>query len=57
MTKWDDELQKMSKELEDNKNSLENLKGYSRIRNINVYLLDLITKYKKFIEMADQILI
>ncbi|MFX1378424.1 MAG: hypothetical protein ACFFA4_04970 [Promethearchaeota archaeon] len=56
MAEWDTELQKMKIELENNRTSLEKLKGYSRIYKINDYILDLIMKYKIFIEMADQIL-
>lgn len=56
MAKWDDELQKLRVELEDNRNDLEKLNGYSRIYKINEYLLDSISKYKKFIDMVDKIL-
>jgi len=54
MVKWDEDLQKMRLELEDNRNNLENLNGYSRIYNINNYLLNLISKYKSFIDLVDK---
>ena len=56
MAKWDNELRKKRKELEGNRNHLEKLNGFSRIHKIYDYILDLIIKYKKFIEMVDRIL-
>ncbi len=56
MAKWDDQLQKMRVELEDDRKVLENLNGYSRIQKIVEFLLVANSKYKKFIEMLDKIL-
>ena len=56
MVKWDDKLQKMKLELEDNRKLIGNLDGYSRIYNFNKFLLDLISKYKKFIDAVDKLL-
>ncbi len=56
MANWDDELQNMRSELEDNRIKLESLNGYSRIYQINKYLLDTISNYKRLMDMLDIIL-
>jgi DNA-binding transcriptional regulator GbsR (MarR family) len=56
MAKWDDELKKMKMELEDNQNNLETLNGYIRIYKIYDFLLEIISRYKIFIDMIDKIL-
>lgn len=56
MAKWDGELQKMKRELEDNSSEVEKLNGYARIYKINDFLLDSISKYKGFIDMVDIVL-
>ncbi|MFW9820496.1 MAG: MarR family transcriptional regulator [Candidatus Thorarchaeota archaeon] len=56
MTKWDDEILQMKKELEDNQKDLKNLNGYSRIYRIIEFLLTAISKYQKFIKLLDKIL-
>jgi DNA-binding transcriptional regulator GbsR (MarR family) len=56
MAKWDDKLQKTRLELEEHRNVLKTLNGYSRIYKIYEFLLDSISSYKIFIEMVDKIL-
>jgi len=56
MAKWDDKLQKIRLELEEKRNDLETLNGYTRIYKINEFLLDSISKYKIFIDMVDKVL-
>lgn len=56
MAKWDDELQKIRLELEENRFALEKLNGYTRIYKIYEFLLDSISKYKKFIDLVDKVL-
>jgi DNA-binding transcriptional regulator GbsR (MarR family) len=56
MAKWDNELQKMRVELEENRKILEALNGYPQIYKINEFLLDSISKYKIFIDLVDQVL-
>jgi DNA-binding transcriptional regulator GbsR (MarR family) len=56
MTKWNDELVKMRSELEENKNYLKTLNGYTRIYKINQFLLNSISNYQIFIDMVDKVL-
>lgn len=56
MVKWDDKLQKMKVELENNRKLIGNLDGFSRIYKINKFLLDSISKYKIFIDAVDKLL-
>ncbi|MFX1325295.1 MAG: hypothetical protein ACFE8N_10075 [Promethearchaeota archaeon] len=56
MVKWEGKLEDMKSELDRNGKILENLDGYSRIRNINDILLKTISNYKKFISLVDQII-
>ncbi|MFW9999538.1 MAG: MarR family transcriptional regulator [Candidatus Hodarchaeota archaeon] len=56
MAKWDEELKKIRKELEDNRSNLERLNGYARIYKIYEFLLEMISKYKIFIDMTDKFL-
>ncbi|MFX1243044.1 MAG: hypothetical protein ACFFA7_17495, partial [Promethearchaeota archaeon] len=56
MAKWEDDLNNMKRELEDNKNTLESLYGYIRIYRLNNSLLDSILNYKRVVEMLDKIL-
>ncbi len=54
--KWNDMLKKMRVELEDNKNDLETLNGYTQIYKINKFLIDSISNYKIFIDTLDKVL-
>lgn len=56
MTKWNDKLLKMRSELDEKRNYLKTLNGYTRIYKINEFLLNSISKYKIFIDMVDKIL-
>ncbi|MFX0140003.1 MAG: MarR family transcriptional regulator [Candidatus Hodarchaeota archaeon] len=56
MARWDKELEKIRMDLEDNRNNLEALNGYTRICRIYEFLLDIISRYKIFIEMVDKVL-
>jgi DNA-binding transcriptional regulator GbsR (MarR family) len=56
MAKWYEELKKMGSELENKKDELQSLDGYSRIYKIYQYLLDSILKYKRFIDLVDKVI-
>ena len=56
MTKWYDKLLNMRLELEENRNDLETLIGYTRIYIIVEFLLNSISNYKIFIDMVDKVL-
>ncbi|MFX0023540.1 MAG: MarR family transcriptional regulator [Candidatus Hermodarchaeota archaeon] len=56
MAKWDEKLLNLKIELNQNRNNLEKLNGFSRIYNIIEFLLEAISKYKKFIKLLDKIL-
>ncbi|MFX0028714.1 MAG: hypothetical protein ACFE8B_05865 [Candidatus Hermodarchaeota archaeon] len=53
MVKWEQELEKMKLELENNKELLENELGYERILNYYTYFLDATISYKKSFEAID----
>ena len=54
MVKWEHEIEKMNLELENNKKSLENENGFSRIVELNDYFLGAIKKYKKSFDAMDE---
>ena len=56
MVKWEGKLEEMKLELDKYRQNLENLEGYSRIRNINDFLLKSIYNYKRFISAVDKII-
>jgi DNA-binding transcriptional regulator GbsR (MarR family) len=56
MTKWNEEIIKMKRQLDTNRKDLQNLRGYSRINRIIEFLLTAISKYKKFVDILDKIL-
>ncbi len=56
MAKWEDDLEKMRREMESNQKNLKSLNGYSRIYKINEFLLEIISRYKIFIDMVDKVL-
>jgi len=56
MTKLYDKLIKMRLELEEKRNELDTLNGYTRIYEINEFLLNSISNYKIFIDMVDKVL-
>ncbi|MFX1309156.1 MAG: MarR family transcriptional regulator [Promethearchaeota archaeon] len=56
MTKGYNKLLKMRLELEENRNDLETLNGYTRIYKIIKFLLTTISDYQVFIDMVDKIL-
>ena len=53
MVKWEQELEGMQLELDNNKKSLENETGFNRIVELTNYFLGAIKKYKKFFEAMD----
>ena len=53
MVKWEQGLEEMKLDLENNKKSLENEKGFTRIVELNDYFLGAIKKYKKSFEVMD----
>ena len=56
MARWDEDLVKMRIELENKRNNLGELNGYTRIYKICEFLLQTISKYKIFIEKINKIL-
>jgi DNA-binding transcriptional regulator GbsR (MarR family) len=56
MIKWEQDLEEMKIELEENKGLLENEKGYNRIVELNNFFIDTIKKYKKpFVKMDEKL--
>lgn len=56
MAEWEKDLESMKLELESNKSELENLEGYAQIYKMNEYFLNMISNYKKCIDMIDILL-
>ncbi|MFX1390770.1 MAG: hypothetical protein ACFE9Z_11955 [Promethearchaeota archaeon] len=56
MTRWEEEIQKMREELEENKFNLEELDGFSQVYKMSNFLLDAISRYRRFINIVDKIL-
>jgi hypothetical protein len=56
MTKWYNKLIKMRLELEENRNELNKLNGYTRIYKIIEFLLNSISNYRIFIDILDKVL-
>ncbi|MFW9895513.1 MAG: hypothetical protein ACFFD7_06895 [Candidatus Thorarchaeota archaeon] len=56
MAKWDQDLQKLKKDLEENKRNLENLKGYTQLYEICDSLVKAVSKYRMLIKILDKIL-
>jgi len=56
MARWDEKLVKMRMELENKRNNLGKLNGYSRIYKICEFLLEIISNYRIFIEKIDKVL-
>ncbi|MFX1343510.1 MAG: hypothetical protein ACFFAI_00270 [Promethearchaeota archaeon] len=56
MIKWEQDLEEMKLELEENRTLLENEKGYDRIVELNNFFVDIIKKYKKpFVKMDEKL--
>jgi DNA-binding transcriptional regulator GbsR (MarR family) len=53
MVKWEQELDQMKEDLENNKRSLENEVGFDRIIELIDYFSDAVKKYKKSFEAMD----